>query len=55
MEILPIFDDFAAVHEAGENQILYTVLPADLETPVSLMMKLTGAAKDSFLLESVTG
>lgn len=55
MEILPAFEGFAAVHEAGENQILYTVLPADLETPVSLMMKLTGAAKDSFLLESVTG
>ena len=55
MEIQPAYDDFAASHERGENQALYTVLPADLETPVSLMLKLTGAARNSFLLESVTG
>ena len=55
MEIQPCFDDFAAGYQAGENQVLYTVLPADLDTPVSLMLKLTGAAKDCFLMESVTG
>lgn len=55
MEILPRFDAFAAVHERGENQVLWTELPADLDTPVSLMLKLTGAAENSFLLEAVTG
>ena len=55
MEILPRFDDFAPAHEAGRNQVLWTHLPADLDTPVSLMLKLTGAAENSFLLESVTG
>ncbi len=55
MDIRPGFDEFASRHQAGENQVLYTVLPADLDTPVSLMLKLTGAAENSFLLESVTG
>nr|WP_217430453.1 anthranilate synthase component I [Sulfitobacter algicola] len=35
--------------------MVYSRLAADLDTPVSLMMKLAGAAKDSFILESVTG
>jgi len=34
---------------------VYTRLAADLDTPVSLMLKLTGAHKDAFMLESVTG
>lgn len=55
MEIRPGFDDFAATHARGENQVLWTQLAADLDTPVSLMLKLTGAAENSFLLESVTG
>ncbi|MEL7464515.1 MAG: anthranilate synthase component I [Pseudomonadota bacterium] len=55
MEIKPGFEDFARRHDAGENQVLWTQLPADLDTPVSLMLKLTGAAENSFLLESVTG
>jgi anthranilate synthase component 1 len=55
MQISPDFSDFATGHDAGQNQVLFTVLPADLDTPVSLMLKLTSAAKDSFLLESVTG
>ena len=42
-------------YEAGENQVVYTRLAADLDTPVSLMLKLTGAHKDAFMLESVTG
>lgn len=55
MEIKPSFEDFRRAHDAGANQVLWTELPADLETPVSLMLKLTGAAENSFLLESVTG
>ncbi|MFW2587139.1 anthranilate synthase component I [Sagittula sp. SSi028] len=53
--LTPAFDDFATRYEAGENQVVYTRLAADLDTPVSLMLKLTGAAKDAFVLESVTG
>ena len=53
--LTPAFDDFASRYEAGENQVVYTRLAADLDTPVSLMLKLTGAAKDAFVLESVTG
>nr|WP_252733000.1 anthranilate synthase component I [Shimia thalassica] len=51
----PSFDSFAAAYEAGRNQVVYTRLAADLDTPVSLMLKLTGAQKDAFMLESVTG
>ncbi|MBB5221367.1 anthranilate synthase component 1 [Amaricoccus macauensis] len=55
MQLLPAFDDFASAFDAGRNQVVYTRLVADLDTPVSLMLKLTEARKDSFLLESVTG
>ena len=52
--LTPSFDAFANAYEAGRNQLVYTRLAADLDTPVSLMLKLTGAAKDAFVLESVT-
>lgn len=55
MALTPDFDGFARAYEAGENQVVYTRLAADLDTPVSLMLKLTGAQKDAFMLESVTG
>ncbi|KJZ25022.1 anthranilate synthase component I [Tritonibacter mobilis] len=55
MALIPDFDTFAKAYEAGENQVVYTRLAADLDTPVSLMLKLTGAQKDAFMLESVTG
>ncbi|WP_270729999.1 anthranilate synthase component I [Shimia sp. Alg240-R146] len=55
MDLVPSFDDFARAYEAGENQVVYARLAADLDTPVSLMLKLTGAHKDAFMLESVTG
>jgi len=51
----PDFKDFKNGYEAGNHQIVYTRLTADLDTPVSLMLKLTGAGKHAFLLESVTG
>ncbi|EPX78425.1 anthranilate synthase component I [Salipiger mucosus] len=53
--LTPSFEDFAPGYEAGQNQVVYARLAADLDTPVSLMLKLTGAAKDAFMLESVTG
>ncbi|KIC48574.1 anthranilate synthase component I [Tateyamaria sp. ANG-S1] len=55
MALVPDYDSFAAAYAAGENQVVYTRLAADLDTPVSLMLKLTGAQKDAFVLESVTG
>ncbi len=55
MDLTPSFEDFARAYEAGENQVVYARLAADLDTPVSLMLKLTGAHKDAFMLESVTG
>ncbi|MEL6449631.1 MAG: anthranilate synthase component I [Pseudomonadota bacterium] len=55
MALVPDYDTFAAAYAAGENQVVYTCLAADLDTPVSLMLKLTGAQKDAFVLESVTG
>ncbi|MDR9484484.1 MAG: anthranilate synthase component I [Sediminimonas sp.] len=55
MDLTPSFSDFARAYEAGQNQVVYARLAADLDTPVSLMLKLAGAARDSFMLESVTG
>jgi anthranilate synthase component 1 len=55
MSLSPDFDHFRAGYEAGRNQVVYTRLAADLDTPVSLMLKLAGAGKHSFVLESVTG
>ncbi|MFO7770715.1 MAG: anthranilate synthase component I, partial [Roseovarius gahaiensis] len=55
MELTPSFEDFAKGFESGQNQVVHARLAADLDTPVSLMLKLTGAARDAFMLESVTG
>ena len=55
MDLTPSFSDFARAYEAGKNQVVHARLAADLDTPVSLMLKLTGAARDAFMLESVTG
>ena len=55
MALTPEYDDFARAYDTGQNQVVYTRLAADLDTPVSLMLKLTGAQKDAFVLESVTG
>jgi len=53
--LTPSFDAFEKAWEAGQNQVVYTRLAADLDTPVSLMLKLAEAKRDSFMLESVTG
>ncbi len=55
MALTPEFEPFARAYDSGRNQVVYTRLAADLDTPVSLMLKLTGAQKDAFMLESVTG
>ncbi|MDD7970492.1 anthranilate synthase component I [Roseinatronobacter alkalisoli] len=53
--LTPEYSSFEAGWARGENQLVYTRLAADLDTPVSLYMKLAGASRDSFILESVTG
>jgi anthranilate synthase component 1 len=55
MKLSPSFDDFAAQWALGKNQLVYTCIAADLDTPVSLMLKLGAAGGDTFMLESVTG
>ncbi len=55
MQLSPSFDAFEGAYKAGKNQVVYHRLVADLDTPVSLMLKLAQAGKDSFMLESVTG
>ncbi len=55
MVISPDYEEFARGYEKGQPQILMTRLVADLETPVSAMLKLARNARYSFLLESVEG
>jgi anthranilate synthase component 1 len=55
MKLEPNFDAFEAAWARGENQLVYARLAADLDTPVSLMLKLGDARRDTFMLESVTG
>ncbi len=55
MGLNPGFPDFETAFNAGKNQVVWSRIVADLDTPVSLMLKLTQGRKDSFILESVTG
>lgn len=55
MDLTPDFAQFEAGWKAGHNQLVTIRLAADLDTPVSLMLKLAEAAPMSFMLESVTG
>lgn len=48
-------ESFAARYANGEPQLVWTELVADLETPVSALLKLAGDEKHSILLESVEG
>lgn len=51
----PDHSRFAGVYAAGRAQVVWTRLSADLETPVSLMLKLGADRANAFLLESVEG
>ena len=55
MSIEPAFPKFKAAYAEGKNQVVYQRIVADLDTPVSLMLKLAKAEPNSFMLESVTG
>jgi anthranilate synthase component I len=53
MQFEPAAESFAVRYAAGEPQVVWTTLVADLETPVSAFLKLADARPPSFLLESV--
>ena len=53
--MISTYDAFERGWNAGQNQLVYARLAADLDTPVSLMLKLGEARSDTFMLESVTG
>ena len=53
--MIPSFEAFERGWAQGENQLVHARLAADLDTPVSLMLKLAEAQPMSFMLESVTG
>jgi len=60
MQIEPSAATFTARYAAGEAQVVWTTLVADLETPVSAFLKIGGGRSNnssamSFLLESVEG
>jgi anthranilate synthase component 1 len=55
LSALPSFDAFDRRYEAGAAQVVWTRLVADLETPVSVYLKLASERPFSFLLESVEG
>ncbi len=48
-------DEFRTIYDAGKPQVVWTAMVADLETPVSVMLKLSRGEANTFLLESVEG
>ena len=55
IEAFPSFESFKKGFAAGKPQLVYTRLVADLETPVSAYVKLSGEGQMGLLLESVEG
>ena len=55
MSLSPDFDAFRQTYDDGAPQLVWRRLVSDLETPVSAYLKLAGAKKNAFLLESVEG
>ncbi len=55
MQSNPAFEDFSSRYDAGKAQVIWTTLIADLETPVSAMLKIADGRSNSFLFESVEG
>jgi anthranilate synthase component 1 len=55
MVVSPSFADFKKVYDASRPQVVWSTLVADLETPVSAMLKLADGKANSFLFESVEG
>ena len=55
MLVHPEFAEFKKKYDKRVPQVVWTTLVADLETPVSAMLKLADGRPYSFLLESVEG
>jgi anthranilate synthase component I len=55
MKIEPDFPAFAPVYAEGRGQAVFARRIADLETPVSVYLKLAKTRENAFLLESVQG
>lgn len=55
MTVQPDFKTFEKNLKAGKTQLVWSWLPADLETPVSAYLKVAQDKPHSFLLESVEG
>jgi anthranilate synthase component 1 len=55
MDVFPGRADFIAAYTGGAAQVLWTELAGDVETPVSVMLKLGQEQPFSALLESVEG
>ncbi len=55
MKSSPDLSDFTTKYKEQKPQIVWTTLVADLETPVSAMLKIARSRPNSFLLESVEG
>ncbi|NQW00496.1 MAG: anthranilate synthase component I [Rhodospirillales bacterium] len=55
MTVFPDFKVFREGYDGARPQVVWTTLVADLETPVSAMLKLAEGRSNSFLLESVEG
>ena len=55
MDVNPGRSDFATLYNAGKPQAVWAALPADLDTPVSVMLKLGQDRPFTALLESVQG
>jgi anthranilate synthase component 1 len=55
MDISPGFSAFASEYDKGRPQAVFVRLVADLDTPVSVFLKLAEGKDNAFLLESVQG
>lgn len=55
MDISPSRPAFNETYSAGRSQVVWTELPADIDTPVSVMLKLGQERRFTALLESVQG
>lgn len=55
MQAAPDFESFKKTYEAGQGQVVWTKLVADLETPVSAFLKLAEGRPYAGLFESVEG
>ena len=55
MSYSPTAENFAKSYQKDIAQVVWTTLVADLETPVSAMLKLADGRANTFLLESVEG